>query len=429
MKFIEVLKKALSPASRRNRGGWYSTVREPFAGAWQQNREQATEDILAYPAVFSCISLIAGDIAKLPIKLTRRDENNIWIEVENPAYSPVLRKPNHFQTRQQFIESWVISLLTAGNVYILKKRDGRGVVVSLYVLNPAQVTPLVADNGAVFYECRPDNLVGTTETVTVPASEIIHDRTNTLYHNLIGVPAIYAAALPVLQGREGMESAISFFRNSARPSGILQAPGAVDADTVEQIRNYWAANYTRQNAGRVAVLADGLTYRPFEQQNFQTAQLLETLRWTAETVAAVFHVPAYKIGAGEIPTSGNIESENIRYFSEALGARIEAIEALLSEGLGLAAGLKIEIDTKHLLRMDSVSLIQAEAAATGAGIKTINESRAVFGLPPLEGGDTAYMQQQYWPLQNLANRRDGPEGSTNRYFKTLNKLKEIQNAA
>ena len=46
--------------------------------------------------------MIADDISKLRIKLVKR-EGRIWTEFESSAFSPVLRKPNRYQTRIQFI--------------------------------------------------------------------------------------------------------------------------------------------------------------------------------------------------------------------------------------------------------------------------------------------------------------------------------------
>ena len=98
-----------------SRGGW--RVLESFPGAWQRNVEVNKESVLAFHAVFSCMTLIARDIAKLRVKLVQKDAGGIWSEVTNPAYSPVLRKPNGYQTRIQFWESWVLSKLSCGNTY------------------------------------------------------------------------------------------------------------------------------------------------------------------------------------------------------------------------------------------------------------------------------------------------------------------------
>ena len=142
-------------------GGWWSLIREPFAGAWQRNLETKTESVLTYSAVFACITLIANDIAKLRLRLVKQDDNGIWQEVEpNSPFWPVLRRPNRYSNRIQFIAQWITSKLVFGNTYVLKERDARGVVTALYLLHPRRVTVLVADDGSVYYELSRDNLSG-----------------------------------------------------------------------------------------------------------------------------------------------------------------------------------------------------------------------------------------------------------------------------
>ena len=49
--------------------------------------------------------LIAQDIGKVCLRLVTEDANGIWTETENPAFSPVLRKPNRYQTSSSFSSS------------------------------------------------------------------------------------------------------------------------------------------------------------------------------------------------------------------------------------------------------------------------------------------------------------------------------------
>jgi len=137
--------KALTPISSNR--GWWSVVREPFAGAWQRNMEEKHGTVLCYPTLYACLNRISQDIGKLPFVLKQLRGDGIWEAVENPAYSPVLRKPNTYQTAQQFREAWILSKLIHGNAYILKGRDERGVVTRLYVLDPCRVLPMVTEYG------------------------------------------------------------------------------------------------------------------------------------------------------------------------------------------------------------------------------------------------------------------------------------------
>ena len=153
-----------------NRGGWTPWIREPYSGAWQRNDEWKVDTVLAYQAVYACITLIANDIGKLRLRLVEKASNGIWTEAISAAFSPVLKRPNRFQNHIQFKQWWVTSKLVHGNAYALKQRDNRGVVTALYVLDPTRVSVLVSPDGGVYYQLNTDNLVGVSDTsVTVPA--------------------------------------------------------------------------------------------------------------------------------------------------------------------------------------------------------------------------------------------------------------------
>jgi HK97 family phage portal protein len=394
--------KAAGNLSRPDtRGGWWPIVKESFMGAWQQNVEVKLDSVLSNHAVFSCQTLIASDISKLRIKLVAKDSDGIWTEATNPAYSPVLRKPNDWQNRIQFMESWVLSKLQRGNAYVLKQRDGRGVVAKLHVLDPGLVQPLVAEDGSVFYELNVDKLTGVAERVIVPAREIIHDRFNCFFHPLIGLSPIFAGGLAAMQGLAVQNDSTVFFQNGARPGGVLTAPGAITEETAKRLKEYWDANFSGKNSGKVAVLGDGLKYEAMRAKATDS-QLIEQLKWSGEVVCSTYHVPPYKIGLGPMPTANNVQSLNVEYYSQCLQVLIEAIELCLDEGLGMVENLGTELDTENLLRMDSVT--QMEMLDKARGIMSPNEQRKRLELKPKAGGDSPMLQQQNFSLEALAKR-------------------------
>lgn len=404
--------KALSPIWGRDRGSGWPIIREPYTGAWQQNAEITKDELSKFHAVFACVTLIANDIAKLPIHLVAKDANGIWTETENAAYSPVLTRPNRYQNRIQFIEHWVLSVLLHGQCTILKRRDRRNVVVELYILDPSKVRPLLSESGEVFWELSPDSLSKVREQIVVPATEIISDRINTLFHPLIGVSPLAAASLSVTQGREIQTSAVAHFANAARPAGMLTAPGAISDETAQQIREHWKSAYSGKNAGRVAVLADGLTYSPFPSIDAASSQMIEQLRWSAEVVCSVFHVPHFMVG-GDLPSYDSVEMLTQAYYGQCLQARIEAMELALDEGLNVPRNLGVEFALEALLRLDAKALIEAESMAIAGSIKTTNEARRRLNLPPVLGGDSVLSQQQYYSLEALAKRDARPDPFAN----------------
>ena len=132
-----------------------------------------------------------------------------------------------------------------------------------YFLDPRLVVPLVADNGDVYYQLQRDPLSELPSAVTVPASEIIHDRWNTLYHPLVGLSPIYAAGVSALTSLNIQRNSANLFKNSARPGGVLTAPNAIEESTAQRLKAYFEENFTGDLAGKVAVLGDGLEYKHF----------------------------------------------------------------------------------------------------------------------------------------------------------------------
>ncbi len=385
-------------------GVWHDITPAQPPGYFQMDINVRPETVLSYPAVFSCCSLIYNDIGKLRTRLMELQPSGIWKESTNPAYSPVLRRPNHYQNQIQFKQWWICSKLTWGNTYALKIRDGRGVVVALYVLDPGLVQPLIAPDGSIFYQLGQDNLSGLQEsTVYVPASEVIHDRMNCMFHPLVGVSPLFAASLPASGGLEMLRDSRRFFNQGAKPSGLLVAPGEIADDDAKRLQTYWNDNFTGPNSGKVAVVGDGLKYEPI-RMTASDAQTKEQITLTSEMVAQVFHVPAFKVG-GPIPAGQKVGDLNQIYFNDALHSLIEEMELCFDDGLSLPAGYRTELELENLLRMDPATNAEVIVKLVGGGVKTPNEGRRELNLAPLLGGDTVYMQQQDMPLDQVRLNR------------------------
>ncbi len=399
---IKKATKALSEvASSRGETRWWRIL-EKNPGDWQRDVKVDRDSVLAFSADFACRTLIASDIAKLRLKLVANIGDDIWQETTNPAYSPVLRTPNHFQNQIQFFESWALSKLQEGNTYVLKHRDGRNVVKKMYVLDPTLVTPLVSSDGAVFYRLRNDHLSGLPEEMYVPAREIIHDRFNCFFHPLIGIAPLYAGGLAAMQGLAIQEGSTTFFKNGAQVGGILSSSLEMSDKDAAELGKYFNEEFGGKNRGKVAVVGGGLQYHAVSAKAVDS-QLLEQLKWTADVVCSVYHVPPYKVGMGPVPANTNVQALNIEYYSSCLQSLIESIERCLDEGLGMdGVTLGTEFDTDALMRMDT--LTQYEVAEKAKGIKTLNERRQMLGVGKIAGGNTIHLQQQDHSLAAIEAR-------------------------
>lgn len=379
---------------------WQTLIHEPYTGAWQKNDELKRTDLTHFHAVFACISLIAADIGKLRIQ-TKSSQNGVLLPTKSRT-DAILKKPNRHQSWQQFIESWVSSKLLRGNAYVLKQRDIFGGLWQMYVLNPDRVKVLVSGDGEVFYQISTDKLYGLTDT-TVPASEVIHDRMNCFYHPLVGLSPLTACGISVGLGLSIQHTSATLFGNNSRPSGILSVPSDISKETAQKVKSDWQANYSGIKRGGIAVLGSGAKYEPIAM-SASDSQAIEQLKMSGETVCSVFHVPAFKVGMGEIKAGQKVSDLNEIYYSDCLQHYIEAIENLLDEHLDLEKGVECEADLSPLIRMDSTSQMAYLKEGTHSGILSPNEARATLGLPPVVGGESPLMQQQNYSLEALAKR-------------------------
>lgn len=366
--------------------------------------------VLANWAVFACMTQIAGDIGKMRARLMQRDAKGIWEETDSASFSPVLRKPNEYQIWQKYVESWQLSKLSRGNAYSLKERDDRNVVTALHVLHPDRCRPLVAPDGEVWYELSEDWLaqVPDGERVMVPASEIIHDRAWCLFHPLCGLSPIFACGLTAAQAQGIQAYSSTFFANMSRPSGALVAPGFLTDEQARVYKKRWEETYGAGKQGRTAILGSGLKYEPITM-SADDSQLIEQLKFTADIVCSVFHVPGFKVGVGAMPPFQSAELLNQIYYDDCLQTLIESIESLLDEALGLTKKVegktyRVELDIDALLRMDEKALTSVLKEQVGAGITSPNEARFRLNRKPVKGGESPMAQQQNFSLAALAKR-------------------------
>lgn len=397
----EAAKKGYELHAAHN-GGW-RIIHEPFAGAWQRNMEEKRGALFLYPTLYACINRIASDIGKLRFVLRRRvgGISEIMDLAEGYAIN-ALRRPNQYQTEGQFRELWIISKLLHGNAYILCARDAFGRVAQMHVLHPMRVLPMVTDSGEVVYKLRRDEL-SRTHDIVVPASEIIHDRINTLWHPLIGVPPIAAANFPALKNLKILRNATNFFGNNQQPGGLLTAPAGMSQADFDRVKEYWEENYSGDNTGKVAVIGADMKFTTFAMKSIDS-QMIEQTRYSDEQICQPFGIPPFKVGIGSIPAGLGVDGLNQLYYADALQAHIEHMEMLLTDYLDLDAGVSVCLDIDALIRMDESKRAEVETKLVAGKIKTPDEGRARFDLPPTGGGDTLWGQHQDYPLGVLAAR-------------------------
>lgn len=387
------------PAYGPGSGGWRRIVGESFPGAWQRNIEVSQYDLtVSSPTLFACLDRISSDVGKLPWHVKQHDSNGIPRTLKNPSIAKTLNQPNDWQTPDQFRRAWILSKLQHGNALILKYGG------QLFVLDWAKVQPLVSDSGSVFYRLNlgsRQNLLPEAfgdDQITIPASDVIHDRGPCLYHQLIGVPPVTAAYWTAVKSYYINKNNADLFSNGSVMGGLLTVPAGLTEDDAKALKDYW--QNTKPTDTRV-VGADA-KYTAFGSKAVD-AQVVEQLQLSDKSICQPFGIPPFIVGAESLPSGQKPAEYMLSYFKLCLQQHVNAMETLLTRGLGLPQGQYVELDTDQLLRMDQGRRAEVYGAMVGSGILTVNEARAEFDRTPVPGGDQVFLQKQNVPLDVAAN--------------------------
>jgi HK97 family phage portal protein len=179
------------------------------------NRKRA----LGYPAVWRAVSLISGDVAKLPLAVYTQHGRNREPAKDHPAYRLLLRKPNDAMTAFVFKQTLLAHVLLNGNGYAYIDRDGASRPMAMLSLIPECVDPVRRD-GRLWYLYRtPD----TGELRKLPAEDVLHLR-GLGYDGLKGYPVLHVHADSIGAALAARDFSARYFRNNARPGGAIKHP-------------------------------------------------------------------------------------------------------------------------------------------------------------------------------------------------------------
>lgn len=341
---------------------------------------------LGYPAVWRAVSLISGDVGKLPLVVYKQSGKNKEPDPTHRAYRLLLRKPNDAMTAFVFKQTLMLHVLIHGNGYAYIDRDGAGRVQQLLILDPESCEPIRV-GGVLWYLYQPPN---GSEWRKLPADEVLHVK-GLGYDGLQGYPVLKIARDALGAAIAARDHSARYFANGARPGGVLEHPKTLTDTARTRMRNDWdRVHRGLENSHKVAILEEGATYKGFAS-NARDAQLLETREFDAREVANIFGVPTHKLGDPSKVAYNSLGEENQSYYDDTLSRWLkvfseEAHDKLLSEEEKAKETHCVDFDYQEIQRANLPAQVDFVDKLVKAGIINQDEGRGVFGYNPLPNG-------------------------------------------
>lgn len=349
----------------------------------------------------ACVDRIADGVASLPVYVYRRQESGREIVDGHPLQRLVRRGPNQWQAWPDFA-AWVMrQVLLWGNCLAEIVTDASGRLVELRPIPWWCVSVQLLPSGRLAYDVTEITTIygGTGRHRRLLDYETVHLK-DASDDGLVGRPRLARAAPAVSNAMALQDFQSAYFRNGARPSGVLEHPGVMSEDAANRLRRQWDAMYSGiDNTGKTMVLEESMAYKPLSS-SMEDAELLDSRRFAAEEIARIFQVPPPLVGIWDNSSFTNSETAGRWFAQHTLGPWIRKLECefgrkILSEA---AQGThEIEFDLSGLLRGDPETRWKSHQIAVSCGILTPNEIRETEGWGPRQDGDVLKQQTATLP--------------------------------
>ena len=353
------------------------------------------DNINASDVVKICIDRIATHAAKLKPRYVKTEEDKTVQEKKGNLSYLLKFQPNPLMTPYDFIYKVVTLLYLNNNAFIYPVYDQNTYdLIAIWPIKPNSVEMLKDESGETFLRFYFSN----GKSYTLPYESIIHLRrfygTNDLFGGS-GAVSDHSALLKTIKINDsvlqGLDNAI---KSSFQIKGLLKINGILnDKDKTAQKKEFDEALKESVETGGSAIVPVDLKseYIPLATD----PKLIDstTLTFLQKKIISYFGV-----SDAIFDNKYNENEYNAFYESVIEGIAIALSEAfskaLLTRGQ-LEKGEQIVFYSERLQYASWNTKVQAIEKLMGLGILSLNESRALLGFEPIEGGNKRLQSLNY----------------------------------
>lgn len=342
---------------------------------------------LRVTAYLAAVKIISETVASLPLFVYKRlDSGGKARAPDHPAYEVLHDQANSEMTAYQFRETLQGHICNWGNGYAEIERDGGGRIRGLWPLLPDRTWP---ERDPQTQKIRYRTTLPDGQQVLLPYENVLHIP-GFGFDGLVGYNPVRLAREAIGMALATEEFGARFFGEGANPSGIIEYPGKLKPDAVEEFKKSAREAYQGlSQSHRLMILEEGLKYHQVTIPP-EEAQFLETRKFQIAEIARIFRVPPHMLGDLERATFSNIEHQSIEFVVHTIRPWVvrweQAIRMKLFTPLERRQGFFAEFLIDGLLRGDYKSRQEGLAIMRQNGIINADEWRELENMNPQEGG-------------------------------------------
>lgn len=376
------------------------------------------ENSLTLSAVYRCVAILSGIISYLPKKVYRPIDTGREEAKDHSTYKLLKGRMHPYYTSAKFFETAVIHLLIRGNHYAEILYNGND-ISGFKILDPTKLEKITEGyNDRLWYHF-------TDRGTPIKAEDIIH------VPNLGENPLNGKATITYAREDLGIEMArrntgAGFWKDGGRAEGLIVPQQKLSDTQSGDLKNSFTA---KKREGGTIVAPYGVTYVPLSMTPADQ-EFIMSGNFSVATICRWFGVPLDKLSELSRATFSNIEHQAIAFLQDTIAPIVNKIENEYTTKCYVTASetdMYMEMNMDAYQRADSQAQAEMMRSEVQNGGLTPNEWRKFKNRPSLEGGDSAYIQQNMMPLDRVNDVLFAKKAQVVRNAKELIELLDLDN--
>lgn len=340
--------------------------------------------------VYACVNARAEELASVELTLKRKNSDAV---IESHAVLDLINDVNPNSTKYELFFATQAFLDVCGNAYwyLARDQDGKGQIKEIYLLSPDKMNIFIDD-------VNPLNILGYSygkgkDTVPFAKEEVIHFKN---FNPAGGYPrphkgmGIVEASLWAIEtDNEARNWNYSFFKNSAKPDGVLSTEQTLGEDEFKRLKEQWEQTHRGSgNNGKPAILEGGLKWQDISKTQ-KDMDFVAQRTFSRDEILSMFRVPKTVVGITDDVNRANAEASDYVFARRTVKPLITKFVNVLNEYLLPYFDNNLVFEFKDPVPEDRVATINAYSLGVNKWL-TRNDIRRAEGLNPSENGDTFF---------------------------------------
>lgn len=346
-------------------------------------------DSLKSSTYYSCMQIRCNSIAKLPLKVMKKDGDSTVVDTEHPLYRLLHDRPNPYMSAHDFVWRTEFDRLHYGDAFWLPvfKREK---IAEIYPL-PAKNMSIIIDDvgilpdgsGKVYYRYN-----GNGGVEYYKSDEILHFKN----FSLDGIKGTAITKyLADIVGNERRSAGVlkSKYESGLQDPIIVQYIGDLNDAKKAGIVKKFAELGGAKKAGQVVPIPTDFKVEQLETK-LVNSQFFQLQGLTSRHIANAFGVKSFQLNDLDRSTYTNIENQNRSFYSDTLINVLREYEQEIWYKLFRKTERETyfcQFNVDAFLRSDPESRFKNYQTAISGGFMSISEVRKMEDLPHVDGTD------------------------------------------